>query len=195
MFTGIITDVGKVKTIVQRGDTRFQINTSYDTQIINIGASICCSGTCLTVVAKGGNWFSVEVSNETLSKTILGLWEKGTQVNLERSMTLGDEFGGHIVAGHVDGVGIIKSIEPDGDSQKFEFITPSNILDYIAQKGSIAVNGVSLTVNKITENTFTANIIPHTQNVTNFCIAKVNDSVNLEIDLLSRYVARLLERN
>ena len=195
MFTGIITDVGKVKTIVQRGDTKLQINTSYDTRKINIGASICCSGTCLTVIDKGGSWFSVEVSNETLSKTILGLWEKGTQVNLERSMTLGDEFGGHIVTGHVDGVGVIKSIQPDGDSHQFEFITPSDILNYIAQKGSITVNGVSLTVNKITENTFTTNIIPHTKNVTNFNTAKVNDSVNLEIDLLSRYVARLLERN
>jgi len=194
MFTGIITDLGKVKAILKRGDTRFQISTSYDTKSIDIGASISCSGTCLTVVDKGKNWFAVEVSNETLTKTTLGLWVKGTQVNLERSMTLGDEFGGHIVTGHIDGVGVIKSIESDGDSLRFEFITPSDLSSFIAQKGSVTVNGVSLTVNTIIENIFTTNIIPHTKNVTTFKTAKVNDSVNLEIDLLSRYVARLLER-
>ncbi len=194
MFTGIITDLGKIKAIVKIGDTRFEIYTSYNTQEIDIGASISCSGTCLTVVDKGGNWFAVEVSNETLSKTTLGLWVKGTQINLERSMTLGDEFGGHLVSGHVDGVGVIKSIEPEGESLRFEFMVPSDLSKFIAQKGSITVNGASLTVNTIMENTFTTNIIPHTQNVTNFKTAQVNDSVNLEIDLLSRYVARLLER-
>ena len=195
MFTGIITDLGNVKAILKKGDTRFEINTFYDTKTIDLGASISCSGTCLTVVDKGGNWFAVEVSNETLSRTTLDLWVKGTLINLERSMKLGDEFGGHIVTGHVDGVGVIKSIEPDGDSLQFEFIVPPELLKFIAQKGSITVNGISLTVNNIMKNIFTTNIIPHTKNVTNFKTAKINDSVNLEIDLLSRYVARLLERN
>ena len=194
MFTGIITDLGSVQAILKRGDTRFQINTSYDTNSIALGASISCSGTCLTVVEKGKNWFAIDVSGETLSKTALGCWSEGTPVNLERSLKLSDELGGHFVAGHVDGVGVITSIDQEGDSFKFEFRFPEDLSRFIARKGSITVDGVSLTVNEITNNTFVVNIIPHTQNVTSFGTSRIDDRVNLEIDLLSRYVARLLEK-
>ena len=193
MFTGIITDLGNVQSISKRGDTRFQINTSYDTNSIALGASISCSGTCLTVVEKGKNWFATDVSGETLSKTILSYWSEGTPVNLERSLKLSEELGGHFVAGHVDGVGVITSIDQEGDSFKFEFSVPEDLSRFIARKGSITVNGVSLTVNEITNDTFVVNIIPHTQNVTTFGSSRIDDRVNLEIDLLSRYVARLLE--
>ena len=195
MFTGIITDLGGVQAILKRGDTRFQINTSYDTNSIALGASISCSGTCLTVVEKGKNWFATDVSGETLSKTILGCWSEGTPVNLERSLKLSEELGGHFVAGHVDGVGVITSIDQEGDSFKFEFSFPEDLTRFIATKGSITVNGVSLTVNEITNDTFVVNIIPHTQNVTTFGTSRIDDRVNLEIDLLSRYVARLLEKD
>lgn len=195
MFTGIITDLGSVEAILKRRDTRFQINTSYDTNWIVLGASISCSGTCLTVVEKGKNWFATDVSGETLSKTTLGCWSEGTLVNLERSLKLSEELGGHMVAGHVDGVGVITSIEQEGDSFRFEFSFPQDLTRFIARKGSITVNGVSLTVNEITNNTFVVNIIPHTQNVTTFGTSRIDDRVNLEIDLLSRYVARLLEKD
>ena len=195
MFTGIITDIGSVQAILKRGDTRFQINTSYDTIRIALGASISCSGTCLTVVEKGKNWFATDVSGETLSKTTLGCWSEGTLVNLERSLKLSEELGGHFVAGHVDGVGVITSIDQEGDSFKFEFSFPEDLTRFIARKGSITVNGVSLTVNEITNKKFVVNIIPHTQNVTTFGTSRIDDRVNLEIDLLSRYVARLLEKD
>ncbi len=195
MFTGIITDLGGVQAILKRGDTRFQINTSYDTNSIALGASISCSGTCLTVVEKGKNWFATDVSGETLSKTTLGCWSEVTPVNLERSLKLSEELGGHFVAGHVDGVGVITSIDQEGDSFKFEFSFPEDLTRFIARKGSITVNGVSLTVNEITNNTFVVNIIPHTQNITTFGTSRIDDRVNLEIDLLSRYVARLLEKD
>ena len=195
MFTGIVTDLGRIQSISKRCDTRFQINTSYDTNGIALGASISCSGTCLTVVEKGKNWFATDVSGETLSKTTLGCWSEGTPVNLERSLKLSEELGGHFVAGHVDGVGVITSIDQEGDSFKFEFSFPEDLTHFIARKGSITVNGVSLTVNEITNNTFVVNIIPHTQNVTTFGTSRIDDRVNLEIDLLSRYVARLLEKD
>ncbi len=195
MFTGIITDLGGVQALLKRGDPRFQINTSYDTNSIALGASISCSGTCLTVVEKGKNWFATDVSRETLSKTTLGYWSEGTPVNLERSLKLSEELGGHFVAGHVDGVGVITSIDQEGDSFKFEFSFPEDLTRFIARKGSITVNGVSLTVNEITKNKFVVNIIPHTQNVTTFGTSRIDDRVNLEIDLLSRYVARLLEKD
>ena len=184
-----------IRDSLKRGDTRFQIYTSYDTNSIALGASISCSGTCLTVVEKGKNWFATDVSGETLSKTILGCWSEGTPVNLERSLKLSEELGGHFVAGHVDGVGVITSIEQEGDSFRFEFSLPEDLTHFIARKGSITVNGVSLTVNEITDNTFVVNIIPHTQNVTTFGTSRIDDRVNLEIDLLSRYVARLLEKD
>ena len=195
MFAGSITDIGSVQAILKRGDTRFQIYTSYDTNSIALGASISCSGTCLTVVEKGKNWFATDVSGETLSKTTLGCWSEGTPVNLERSLKLLEELGGHFVAGHVDGVGVITSIEQEGDSFRIEFSSPEDLTRFIAIKGSITVNGVSLTVNEITNNTFMVNIIPHTKNVTTFGTSRIDDRANLEIDLLSRYVARHLEKD
>lgn len=195
MFTGIITDVGEVKKIETRGDTRFVIATGFDSTSIEIGASIACSGACLTVVEKGvdgGNdWFSVDASGETLSRTSLGDWQVGTKVNLERSLRVGDEIGGHIVTGHVDGVGAVASVTPEGDSMRFRFKVPTELLPFVAEKGSITVEGVSLTVNEVEGDEFGVNIIPHTQTVTSFGRIKKGDKINLEIDVLARYVARL----
>lgn len=196
MFTGIITDVGQVKDLSQSGDTRITLNTAFDTDTIDIGASIACSGVCLTVVDKGADWFAVEASAETLSCTNLGDWIKGTRVNLERAMKLGDELGGHIVTGHVDGIGKILSIAPEGDSIRMIFEAPKTLAKYIAEKGSVTINGVSLTVNEVTDGDqtcFGINIIPHTREKTTFSDARVGDRVNLEIDILARYVARMNE--
>lgn len=194
MFTGIITDIGRVRSIKPRGDTRFEIETAYDTSTIEIGASIACSGACLTVVEKGEGWFAVDVSAETLAKTNLGGWAEGTPINLERSLRLGDELGGHIVLGHVDGVGSVFSIDPEGDSLRFRFEVPAALRSFVAPKGSIAVNGVSLTVNEVDGATFGVNIIPHTQQMTTFGKTSPGDRINLEVDVLARYVARLNER-
>jgi len=194
MFTGIITDLGTVRSVTKSGDWRFEFNTAYDTDAIDIGASIACSGCCLTVVEKGPGWFAADVSAETISKTVCGTWEEGSQVNFERPLKASDELGGHIVSGHVDGVGSITSIEPEGDSFRIQFQVPSELAHYIASKGSVAVNGVSLTVNEVEGHVFGVNIIPHTCEMTSFGTAKVGDRVNLEIDLLARYVARLLEK-
>ncbi len=197
MFTGIVTDVGRVKSVEKAGDTRFVIETAYDPDSIEIGASIACGGACLTVIEKGhtdeGGWFAAEASAETLSCTSLATWKAGTKVNLERSLKVGDEIGGHIVGGHVDGVGKVRSITPEGDSMRFVFEAPATLMKHIASKGSIAVEGVSLTVNEVGPDTFGVNLIPHTQAVTSFGAAKVGDAVNLEIDVLARYVARLQE--
>jgi riboflavin synthase len=193
MFTGIITDIAKVRKIHQRGDTRFEFTTHFDTSSFEIGASIACNGTCLTIVDFGSDWFAVDVSSETLSKTTLGLWEVGALVNLERPLTLSDELGGHIVSGHIDGVGRVNSIEIEGDSIRYCFEAEKELMKFIAIKGSVAVNGVSLTVNEIFGNTFGVNIIPHTQANTNFGATKTEDSVNIEIDMLARYVERLNE--
>lgn len=194
MFTGIITDIGRVRSIKPRGDTRFEIETAYDTATIEIGASIACSGACLTVVDKGEGWFAVDVSAETLAKTNLGSWREGTPINLERSLRLGDELGGHIVLGHVDGVGTVASMTPEGDSVRFRFEVPPQLKSYVAPKGSIAVNGVSLTVNEVDGASFGVNIIPHTQQMTTFGKMSPGDRINLEVDVLARYVARLNER-
>lgn len=194
MFTGIITDIGHVRLIKPRGDTRFEIGTSYDTATIEMGASIACSGACLTVVDKGDGWFAVDVSAETLAKTNLGDWREGTAINLERSLRLGDELGGHIVLGHVDGVGSIRSITPEGDSLRFLFEVPQALKSFIAPKGSVSVNGVSLTVNEVEGNMFGVNIIPHTQQMTTFGKNSAGDRINLEVDVLARYVARLNDR-
>jgi riboflavin synthase len=194
MFTGIITDIGRVRSIKPRGDTRFEIETAYDTATIEIGASIACSGACLTVVDKGEGWFAVDVSAETLAKTNLGSWREGTPINLERSLRLGDELGGHIVLGHVDGVGSVASMTPEGDSVRFRFEVPPQLKSYVAPKGSIAVNGVSLTVNDVDGASFGVNIIPHTQQMTTFGKMSPGDRINLEVDVLARYVARLNER-
>ena len=207
MFTGIITDVGRIKSVETRGDTRFVIETSYDPDTIAIGASIACSGCCLTVVEKGRggdrNWFAVDASGETLGCTTLGRWKQGTPINLERALKAGDELGGHIVSGHVDGVGKIVDIRPEGDSMRFTFEAPAPLRRYIAPKGSVTVEGTSLTVNEVRDVSvdgekrahFGVNIIPHTQAVTTWGQARAGNSVNLEIDMLARYVARLAEKD
>ena len=197
MFTGIITDVGAVQLIAKRGDTTIKIATAYDPAAIAIGASIACSGPCLTVVAKGGKqgdaWFSVEASAETLSKTTLGHWTVGTKVNLERSLKVGEEIGGHIVSGHVDGVGDVLSAEVEGDSTRIRIRAPKQLAKFIAAKGSIALDGTSLTVNEVDGATFGVNIIPHTAKVTTWGGVKAGDKLNIEIDMLARYLARLKE--
>jgi len=196
MFTGIITDVGAIREISQNGDTRIILNTSFDTETIDIGASIACSGVCLTVVDKGDDWFAIDASAETLSCSNLGDWVKGSPVNLERALKVGDELGGHIVTGHVDGVGEILSLTSEGESKRLCFSVPDHLAKYIAEKGSITINGVSLTVNDVVDSKdkatfFEINIIPHTQQKTTFSQAKMGDKVNLEIDVLARYVARI----
>ena len=194
MFTGIITDVGKVRDVRQTDrDRRFEIETAYDVAGIDIGASISHAGCCLTVVEKGADWFAVEVSGETLSLTTLGQWAKGDPVNLERAARLGDELGGHIVSGHVDGVGEVISVTPEGGSHRFKVRAPAPLRRFIAPKGSIAVEGVSLTVNEVEGEVFGVNIIPHTWEVTTLGRLKAGSKVNLEIDVLARYVARWQE--
>lgn len=191
MFTGIVTDVGRVLEVEKRGDTRFRIATGYATDSIDIGASIASSGCCLTVVDKGSDWFAVEASAETLACTTLGGWRVGTRINLERSLRVGDELGGHIVTGHVDAVGRVEEKRAEGDSVRFTFSVPERLARFIAPKGSIAVNGVSLTVNEVAANRFGVNLIPHTLKMTTFGDAVVGDNVNIEIDVLARYVARI----
>lgn len=197
MFTGIVTDVGLIRSVSKPNDWRLEIETAYDPSSIDIGASIICSGACLTVVARGvsGNthWFAVDVSEETRRATTLGSWQAGTPVNLERSLKVGDELGGHIVLGHVDGVGEIVSISPENGSLRYRFWAPKALMSQIAQKGSIAVDGVSLTVNAIGGDWFEVNIIPHTRRATTFGSLKTGDKVNLEVDVLARYVARARE--
>ncbi|MFI0395975.1 riboflavin synthase [Paracoccus jiaweipingae] len=195
MFTGIITDIGTVRSTELRGDLRARIGCGYDMAGVAIGASIACDGVCLTVIAKGADWFDVDISAETLSKTNIGAdgWVKGQRLNLERALKLGDELGGHIVSGHVDGVALILSITPEGDSHRFTFRAPDALARFIAPKGSVALNGTSLTVNAVSGAEFGVNIIPHTQQVTTWGLARPGDRVNLEIDTLARYVARLAE--
>ena len=193
MFTGIVTDVGRVASVADRGDRRFVLETRFDTGTIDTGASISCSGCCLTVVEKGQDWFAVEVSGETLSKTTLGEWREGSPVNLERAARLGDELGGHIVSGHVDGVGEVLSVTPEGGSHRIRIRAPRPLHRFIAPKGSITVEGVSLTVNEVEDDVFGVNIIPHTWDVTTLGGLKPGDPVNLEIDMLARYLARWQE--
>ena len=195
MFTGIVTDVGTVRAIEQRGDTHIEIETSYDMDDVDIGASIACSGPCLTVVEKGSGWFAVEASAETLDKTALGDWAVGTQVNLERAMRIGDELGGHIVSGHVDAVAEVVDMTPEGDSMRFSFEAPADFAKYIAPKGSVCLDGVSLTVNEVDGNRFGVNIISHTQSATSFGERKIGDRINMEIDTIARYVARILGKD
>ena len=196
MFTGIVTDVGEVIERKDGGSTRLTIACNYDPDTIALGASISCSGTCLTVVEKrrlddGRGCFDVDVSTETLSKTTIGSWQNGTLVNLERSLKLGDEIGGHMVSGHVDGLAEVIAIEPDGDSSIFKFRAPDDLARFIAAKGSVALDGTSLTVNDVAGSEFTITIIPHTQAVTTWHKTAVGDAINIEIDMLARYVARL----
>lgn len=202
MFTGIITDIGQLRSTQATGagegeGRRFEIQTVFDMDTVDIGASISCSGACMTVVAKSENTFTIEVSAESLSKTTLRDWVKGTHMNLERAMCLGDELGGHMVSGHVDGVGTLVGTAPDGDSLRMTFAAPTSIMKYIAPKGSITIDGVSLTVNDVKDtefgiNEFGINVIPHTQTATTLGALSAGRKVNLEIDMLARYVARLM---
>lgn len=198
MFTGIITDIGEVLSVEQRGDLRARIGTSYDIDGIDIGASIACDGVCLTVIALGAaprGWFDVEISAETVSKTNIGRngWAPGKRVNLERALKVGDELGGHIVSGHVDGVAEVIALTPEGGSTRITLRAPEPLARFVASKGSVALNGTSLTVNEVQGREFGVNVIPHTQAVTTWGAVAVGDAVNLEIDTLARYVARLQE--
>ena len=193
MFTGIVTDIGDIRSLERRGDLRARIGTRYDTHGIDIGASIACSGVCLTVVQLGSDWFDVEISAETLDKTNVGGWGVGQKINLERALKVGDELGGHIVSGHIDGLATIIEMRPEGDSVRYTFDAPRSLARFIAPKGSVALDGTSLTVNEVADTRFGVNIIPHTQEVTTWGASKVGDNVNLEIDTLARYVARLAE--
>jgi riboflavin synthase len=192
MFTGIITDLGRVRRL-HRGDlAELTIATAFDTSVIPLGASIACSGVCLTVVGVAPGEFSVQASAETLACTTIGEWEEGTSVNLEKSLRVGDELGGHLVAGHVDGIARIGERRPEAESVRFVFEAPEELASFIAPKGSVAIDGVSLTVNEVSGARFGVNIIPHTLGCTNFGRASPGQRMNLEIDLIARYVARLL---
>ena len=193
MFTGIVTHIGSVRKIVEDGDTRLEITAPFDTEDLDIGASVACSGACMTVIETGPDWFAVSVSGESLAKTTLGGWSEGTAVNLERALKAGDELGGHIVSGHVDGVGVLVSMSRQGNSTRMRFEAPEGLRRFIASKGSITIDGVSLTVNDVGPAKFDINVIPHTQEVTTLGDRQVGDAVNLEIDMLARYVARLQE--
>jgi riboflavin synthase len=197
MFTGIVTDIGTIRSTEQRGDLRLIIGCQYDMGTVAIGASISCSGVCLTVVDKGPDWFAVDLSAETVSRTAQGAWGEGRALNLERALKIGDELGGHIVTGHVDGIGEVAAIAIEGDSHRVTIRVPADLAPYIAPKGSITVDGVSLTVNTVTDGpggtTFGLNIIPHTWSVTTFGALTVGQPVNLEIDVLARYLHRMRE--
>jgi riboflavin synthase len=195
MFTGIVTDIGTIARIDRRGDTRVVVSTAYDTATVDLGASIACSGVCLTVVEKGPDWFAVDVSHETLSRTPAHQWRAGQRLNLERAMKLGDELGGHIVTGHVDGTGTVVGVTADGDSRRVEILVPPALAPFIATKGSVTVDGVSLTVNAVADaadgTRFALNLIPHTQDVTTLGDLAEGQPVNIEIDVLARYLQRM----
>ncbi len=200
MFTGIITELGRVRAIEERGDTRVSFATAHDTGAIGQGASIACSGVCLTVVETGPGWFAADASAETLARTTMGDWRPGTPVNLERALKLGEELGGHLVSGHVDGVAEAVARAQEGGSLRLAFTAPDGLMPLIASKGSVALDGVSLTVNAVTdgpagEGRFDVNVIPHTAAATTLGACEPGARVNLEIDLLARYVQRLLARN
>lgn len=196
MFTGIVTDMGEVMALDQQGDLRARIGTGYDVAGIDIGASIACEGVCLTVVALGTaprNWFDVQISAETASKTNINGWKTGSRINLERALKVGDELGGHIVSGHVDGVASVTGLRAEGDSLRVTLRAPQDLARFVAPKGSIALNGTSLTVNEVEGASFGINLIPHTRKVTTWGAVAVGDAVNLEVDTMARYVARLRE--
>lgn len=192
MFTGIVTDLGKVRAIRDGTVRRLEIATDYETGDIALGASVACNGCCLSVVEKGPGWLAFEAAQETLAVTTLRDWQPGTEVNLERPMKIGDELGGHIVAGHVDGIGTVTRAVEDGGSLRLTVEAPENLAKYIASKGSVTIDGVSLTVNEVAGNSFGVCLIPITQEATNLGRARSGQRVNLEIDLIARYVARLL---
>ncbi len=195
MFTGIVSDIGTIERIEARGDTRIVIRTGYDTGTIDMGASIACSGVCLTVVERGPGWFAVDVSGETLARTAQGRWSSGMRLNLERAMKLGEEMGGHIVTGHVDGIAEVVEVSTVGDSQKITIDVGREIAPFIAPKGSITIDGVSLTVNTVEDREqatrFSVNIIPHTQGATTLGALQAGHAVNIEIDVLARYLQRM----
>ena len=196
MFTGIITDVGTIEAVEPRGDLRARVATAYDTSGVAIGASIACSGACLTVVDKGPGWFAVDISAETQAMTAKGMWAAGRQLNLERALRVGDELGGHIVTGHVDAIATVVDVRPEGDSMRVTFEAPASVAPYIAPKGSICLDGVSLTVNEVAGTSeggvrFGINVIPHTAQVTTFGDLSVGREVNVEIDVLARYLGRM----
>jgi riboflavin synthase len=193
MFTGIITDLGKVLSIEKQGDWKIRIGTNFDMRPVAIGASIACSGVCLTVIEKDDNSFSVQVSQETLNKTAIGDWKAGTEINLEQSLKMGDELGGHLVFGHVDGLGEVISITQMGDSRHVQVKLPETLKHLAAAKGSIALDGISLTVNAANDNTIDLMIIPHTWAVTSWGQLTVGQKIHVEADMLARYVARILE--
>lgn len=193
MFTGIITHIGTVARIDKaRGDWRIFIQSSIDVEKVVIGASIACSGCCLTVVDKQKDWLAFDVSGESLSKTVIGTWHVGTRINMELSMKIGDEIGGHIVSGHVDGLAKLESIKQEGDSHRLKISVPKEFELYVAPKGSISLDGISLTVNEVEGNVFGVNIIPHTWTQTTLGERKVGDALNMEVDMMARYVARQL---
>lgn len=195
MFTGIVTDIGTIRSAEQRGDLRLVVATAYDLATVDLGASIACSGACLTVVDKGEDWFAVDLSAETVARTANGQWVEGNRLNLERALRLGDELGGHMVTGHVDAVGTVIAIAPEGDSQRISIAAPTSLARFIAPKGSITVDGVSLTVNEVVESAngaeFTLNLIPHTGAHTTFGSLATGRQVNLEIDVIARYLDRM----
>tara|TARA_B100000674_G_scaffold498354_1_gene536278 strand:+ start:4219 stop:4806 length:588 start_codon:yes stop_codon:yes gene_type:complete len=195
MFTGIITDIATVRAIKKTGDTRFEFTTSFDTSKIVLGASIACNGACMTVIETGDDWFAIEASAESLSRTTLGDLAVGSKVNLEQATRVGDELGGHIVSGHVDGVATLTKRVPEGDSLRLTFEVPEAFAKYIASKGSVTLEGVSLTVNEVDGNTFGINLIPHTQTETTLGSKQPGDRINFEIDMLARYVARMLGKD
>ncbi|MBD8679813.1 riboflavin synthase [Sphingomonas sp. CFBP 13720] len=195
MFTGIVSDVGRIESVVRTGDLRVRIATAYDTATVDLGASIACSGVCLTVVEKGPGWFAVDVSGETVSRTATDQWVEGRALNLERALKLGDELGGHIVTGHVDGVARVVAVEPDGDSVRIAFAVDRALAPFVAAKGSVTIDGVSLTVNAVEDDADTArfaiNLIPHTRSVTTLGTLATDRTVNVEIDVLARYLMRM----
>jgi len=197
MFTGIVTDIGTVRSAEQRGDLRLVIGTDYDMETVELGASIACSGACLTVVDKGEDWFAVDLSGETVSKTASDHWREGTRLNLERSLRLGDEIGGHIVTGHVDAVGNVVGVVPEGDSRRVAIAVPRTLGGMIAAKGSVALDGVSMTVNEVADgedgtSAFTVNVIPHTAQHTTLGELATDRQLNVEVDVLARYIDRML---
>ena len=192
MFTGIISAIGRIDDIQKPGDWRLKITTPWDCAKIDLGASIACSGVCLTVIERDADWFAVEVSAESLSRTTIGTWQAGTQINLERALRLGDELGGHIVSGHVDGLAIIDQITRSGDSHELRISVPDALSKFIAEKGSVSLDGISLTVNAIEGSRFGVNIIDHTWGHTTLGHATIGQHLNLEIDMLARYVSRLI---
>lgn len=195
MFTGLIQDIGTVRSVEKRGDWRIVIDTHLDLGAIALGASLACDGCCLTLVDKAEKWFAVDVSPETLDKTTIGEWEKGRRVNLEPSLKLGDELGGHLVSGHVDGRAVLQSLAPSGDSTAMIIKVPALLERFMAKKGSVTLDGIALTINEVEGDLINVNVIPHTQYHTTIQYKHEGDAMNIEVDMLARYVARMLDKS